>query len=337
MSDSPLVSVIIPYYNSEKTLERAIQSIANQSFSDFECLLIDNNSTDSSNKIAQHFVETDSRFILFHEEKQGVVFASNLGWNKSSGEYVARMDSDDWSHPQRLELQIKFLKDNPDYGAVGSLVNHLSHSEYTGGMARFVEWNNLLISYDQIFTNRFIEMPVINPTMMWCRKVAEQNGMYLQGDFPEDYEMWLRWLDTGVKIGKVNKVLLNWYDSDTRLSRTDTHYSESSFYRIKTKYLAAWLKKNNPFHPKVAIWGASKISRRRAKLLEKHEIEIHCYIDTKKTDRQIKKPVIYYEDIPGSDKIFVLTYIRQMEARIEIKEYLTSKGFIEGNSFLLVS
>ena len=336
MINKPKISVILPFFNADKTIGRAIKSIASQSFSDFECILIDNNSTDESCKIAEQFTETDKRFKLISEKRQGVMFASNAGWEVSKGIYIARMDADDWSHPDRLKMQSDFLDYNPNYGAVATQVNHISHSEFTGGMARFVEWSNAIISYEEILNNQFIELPIVNPTAMWRRETAEQNGMYLHGDFPEDYEMWLRWLNAGVKIKKLNTKLLNWHDSDNRLSRTDQIYSDRSFYNIKTKYLALWLKKHNPFHPKVAVWGASRISRKRAQLLEIHGIEICCYIDTKR-NRQIDHEVYYYEDIPSPDKIFVLTYIKQKEAREEIREFLPQKGFVEGKHFMLVS
>ena len=336
MITNPKISVIIPFYNAEKTIKRTIQSILSQCFTDFECILIDNNSTDESCKIAEQFTKADTRFKLISEKKQGVMFASNTGFEISKGKYIARMDADDWSHPMRLQMQNDFLDNNPDYGAVATQVNHISHSEFTGGMARFVEWSNAIISYEEILKNQFIELPIVNPTAMWRRKTADQNGMYLHGDFPEDYEMWLRWLNNGVKIIKLDTKLLDWYDSDSRLSRTDPIYSDNAFYTIKTKYLALWLEKHNPFHPKVAVWGASRISRKRANLLKKHGIDICCYIDTKK-NRQINHKVYYYENVPSPDEIFVLTYIKQKEAREEIREFLPQKGFIEGKNFILVS
>lgn len=336
MSSQPKISIILPFFDAEKTLERAILSISSQSFTDFECILINNNSTDDSNEIARKFVQSDRRFKLISEKEQGVMFASNAGWNESCGLYIARMDADDWSHPDRLKLQNEFLDLNPDYGAIASLAKHISHSEFTGGMERFVEWSNSVTTYKEISDNRFIELPIVNPTAMWRRETAQEHGMYLLGSFPEDYEMWLRWLDKGVKICKLNKVLLHWYDSDNRLTRTDSIYSDNSFYSIKTKYLAKWLKKNNPFYPKVAVWGASKISRRRARLLESHGIEICCYIDTKK-GRQLDHEIYYYKDIPSPEEIFVLTYIKQVEAREEIRTFLPQKGFIEGKNFLLIS
>ena len=332
----PKISVILPFFNAEKTLERSIQSILSQSFTDFECILINNNSTDNSKNIAIKFVDSDNRFKLIHEKKQGVMFASNVGWEASKGEYIARMDADDWSHPERLKMQYEFLEINPEYGVVASLAKHVGHSEFTVGMERFVEWSNSITSYKEILNNRFIELPIVNPTTMWRREVAQKYGMYLSGNFPEDYEMWLRWLDKGVKISKINKILLNWHDSDERLTRTDVIYSDNSFYKTKTKYLARWLEKHNPFHPKVAVWGASKISRRRAKLLESYGIEICCYIDTKR-GRQLDHEVHYYQDIPSPEEIFVLTYIKQVEAREEIREFLPQRGFIEGKNFLLIS
>ena len=148
--------------------------------------------------------------------------------------------------------------------------------------------------------------------------------------------MWLRWLSKGVKIKKLNETVLHWYDSETRLTRTQSIYSDNAFYRIKTKYLADWLKKNNPLHPRIAVWGASRISRRRARLLEQYGIEIEFYIDIK-TGRQLDREVIYYYDILPPDQLFILTYIRQNNARALIQKFLHRKGYQEGVNYLLVS
>ena len=82
---SPKVSVILPFFNSVKTINRAIESIANQTYKNFECILIDNNSTDGSYIIAKNWVEQDPRFKIIKEKNQGVVFASNAGSNAAKG------------------------------------------------------------------------------------------------------------------------------------------------------------------------------------------------------------------------------------------------------------
>ena len=160
--------------------------------------------------------------------------------------------------------------------------------------------------------------------------------MYKNGDFPEDYEMWLRWLEAGVKISKVPKYVLKWHDSKKRLTRNHSIYSDDAFYQIKTFYLYRWLEKNNPFHPHVTIWGASKISRKRAQLLKKYGIIIDAYIDTKNT-RQIGKPLYYYKDIGKAGKYFILVYVRQWHAKEQIKNFLQTRKYKEGEHFLFVS
>ena len=333
----PKISVILPFFNAEKTLERAIKSISNQTFKDFECILINNNSTDNSLAIAKKWQSKDSRFKIVSEEKQGVVFASNKGADCARGEYIARMDADDEAQTDKIKLQKDFLDENPSYSAVATLVEYISHNpEITGGFERYVSWNNSIRTYEDLINRQFIEMPLVNPTCMWRKSAGEKFGLYKSGDFPEDYEMWLRWLNKGAKICKLPLPLLKWYDSDYRLTRTNKIYRDKAFYQIKTQYLKKWLKSHNCFHPKVVVWGASKISRRRAKLLEKHGVEIIAYIDTKKS-RQIDKEIIYYKNIDTPGKYFILTYIKQSNAREEIVEYLSSKGYDEGHNFLLVS
>jgi len=336
IKEIPKVSVILPFFNADSTLGKAIESIAKQSLKNFECILINNNSTDESVEIANNQTDKDSRFILIHENKQGVSFASNAGSEKARAKYIARMDADDWAYPTRLELQSEFLDSNPDYGAVAGLVKYISYSENTQGFAHYVDWVNSIQTYDEILNNRFIELPIVNPSTMWRKEVAEKHGMYKQGEFPEDYEMWLRWLNDGVKIKKLNKTVLKWYDSGNRLTRTQSIYSVSSFYKIKTKYLAIWLEKNNPFHPSVAIWGASRISRRRARMLQQFGIEIECYIDIRR-NRQLEQQVVYYSEIPPPNEMFILTYIKQKDARDEIQEFLHSRNYQEGLNYLLVS
>ena len=330
------ISVILPFYNAEATLDRSIRSIGMQDLADFECLLVNNNSNDDSLKIAGQWAERDPRFRICNETRQGVMFASNRGARESCGEYLARMDADDVASPDRLSLQAAFLDSRPEYGAVAGRVRHVGDPEQTEGFRRFVEWSNSLCSYEDIFNRRFIEAPIVNPSAMWRRSTMDRHGMYLHGDFPEDYEMWLRWLDAGVKIAKLKETVLEWHDSDRRLTRTDPIYSDRSFYEIKSRYLAKWLTANNPYHPEVAVWGASRISRRRARILEQHGIRISTYIDTKK-GRQIERKITYYEDLPPAGQLFILTYIRQMDNRERIQGFLEGRGYREGKDYLLVS
>ncbi len=332
----PIISVILPFYNAENSLQRAINSIAKQTFKSFECILINNNSSDGSVSIANEWCNNDSRFILLNESKQGVMFASNAGFNASRGIFVARMDADDYSFPDRLALQYEFLVNNSEFGAVSGFVEYVGHNANTDGFARYVDWVNSVQLYSEILAKRFIESPIVNPTAMWRKTIADTYGMYESGDFPEDYEMWLRWLQKGVKIGKIKQKVLKWYDSNNRLTRTNHIYSDAAFFKIKTQYLKHELKRVNPFCPKVVVWGASQISRKHASFLVDNNLDIEYFIDVNKS--KIKKnDVIYYEDIPLSGECFILVYIKHHKLRLKTQIFLESKGYVEGKSYLLLS
>ncbi|PID92681.1 MAG: glycosyl transferase family 2 [Bacteroidetes bacterium] len=330
------ISVVLPFYNAEATLERAISSIALQDYPNFECILVDNNSTDKGADVARAWCEADRRFRFCREERQGVMFASNRACEEAQGAYLARMDADDRAHPSRLSLQAAFLDHHPDYGAVAGRARHVGNPKTTAGFSRFVDWSNSLLSYEDIYNRRFIEAPIINPTAMWRRELMESHGLYRHGDFPEDYEMWLRWLDAGVRIGKVPEVVLDWHDSAGRLTRTNERYSDQAFYRIKSRYLAHWLRQYNPHPDDTWVWGASRISRRRARMLEKEGVRIAGYIDTKET-RQLEASLMHYSQLPTAGRLFVLSYIRQMDNRDRIRSFLAERGYREGCNYLMVS
>ncbi len=333
MSQSPKISVILPFYNARDTLGRSISSIANQAYTDWECILADNNSTDGSREIAKLWRRKDNRFRLITETRQGVTYASNAAAEVASGKYVARMDADDVALPERLELQHRFLRDNPDYDVVSGKVIYKTTLKATAGFKRYVSWVNAVDTYEKIIYQRFIESPIVNPTALWRREVGKKLGLYRHGDFPEDYEMWLRWLGQGVKIGKVPEAILEWHDSDSRLTRTHPIYKEEAFYRIKSQYLAWHLEEVNPCHPKVAVWGASRISRRWLRFIEAEGIEVDFFIDTK-INRKLDTPVVYYEDIPSANECFVLVYMKHTNIRRQIHDFLVNRGFEEGKHFL---
>lgn len=105
-----MISIIIPIYNTEKYLEECLSSVKTQTFSDYECLMIDDGSTDSSRKIAEKFLD-DSRFKLLNKEHIGFPQAKNIGLDNAKGEYICFIDSDDFVEPQYLESMHKILID----------------------------------------------------------------------------------------------------------------------------------------------------------------------------------------------------------------------------------
>lgn len=103
-SSNPTISIIVPVYNTEQYLPKCLDSIAAQTFTDFEVLMIDDGSTDGSGEICDRYSQSDSRFIIIHQSNQGVSASRNNGLKQARGNYIAFVDSDDYVHPQMLEL-----------------------------------------------------------------------------------------------------------------------------------------------------------------------------------------------------------------------------------------
>ena len=117
----PAVSVVMPVYNGEKYVAEAIESILAQTFTDFEFIIVDDGSRDRSPEIISDYERRDDRIrFLAFEQNKGRAAAKNLGIEAATGQYIAGMDSDDVSLPQRLEKQVDFLRANPDIGVVGA-------------------------------------------------------------------------------------------------------------------------------------------------------------------------------------------------------------------------
>ncbi len=112
ISDRPQVSVIVPVYNVEKFLQRCLDSISNQDFNNFECICIDDGSTDGSGKILDEYAKKDSRFIVIHKKNGGVSAARNEGLNCAKGEYVSFVDSDDWIERETYSKAYAVAKKN---------------------------------------------------------------------------------------------------------------------------------------------------------------------------------------------------------------------------------
>src|SRR5204862_7714986 len=164
----------------------------------------------------------------------------------------------------RLLRQWEFFDRHRQLGVVSCRGRHGGDKTAQAGYAAYVAWINSLLTPEDIALRRFVESPLAHPSGMFRRVLLQEYGGYASGDFPEDYELWLRWMDAGVQFGKVDAELLLWNDTPTRLSRTDQRYRPEAFYRIKCVYLARWLERQvEPSRREIWLWGAGRITRQR--------------------------------------------------------------------------
>jgi len=272
-----------------------------------------------------------------HTAPLGIAAALQRGCALACGEWIARMDADDHMHPRRLELQLQHAAAHPELGVISCRVAYGGDGP---GYAAHVDWINALIDPEVIALRRFVEAPVAHPSVMFRSELPGLHGGYRDGDFPEDYEMWLRWLDAGVSFGKVDQQLLTWNDSPTRLSRTDPRYAVERFYQVKCHWLARWLDAEVDSHRELWLWGAGRITRRRFQALESHGMVMTGFIDidpNKVGSQRDGRPVRAHHDLPDRKNAFILVGVGNRGAREEIQALLDAAGWIEGRDYLLAA
>lgn len=337
---TPRISVVMPVRDAPGTLSDALASIRSQVFTDWELVAVDDGSQDETSAMLAAAARCDGRVRVLSQPAMGIAEALRRGCAAARGEFIARMDADDVMMPERLGRQLEFAERNPHLGVVSCRVRFGGNMESQAGYAAHVAWSNSLMEPCEIALRRFVEAPVAHPTVMFRRALMSAHGGYAAGDFPEDYELWLRWMDAGVRFGKVDAELLVWNDAPIRLSRTDERYRIEAFYRVKCEYLARWLKREIGASREIWLWGAGRVTRRRFRYLESEGIRLAGFIDidAKKTGRlRDGRAVVEPGKLPSRARAFILAGVSARGARERIAAHLEAHDCSEGRDYLLAA
>jgi len=337
----PLVSVLLPVYNAALTLDEALHSLARQTMGNFEVIAVDDGSTDSSVNILFDWKQKDKRFHIITREHKGIVPSLNAGLEACRSEFIARMDADDVCHPERLERQVNYLEQNPDTALVGCRIRVIPEVHMGDGFQIYIQWQNSLLTNEDIRREMFIESPFSHPSVMFRKGSVLKAGGYIEQGLPEDYDLWLRLYILNMKLAKLPEVLLDWRDSPSRLTRTDSRYSLENFLRLKAHYLA-----RGPLtgRKSVFVWGAGMMGRRLSKHLLHEGAPLVAFIDVdaRKIGRTRRGyPILSPEALggawDGADKPVLLAAVGARGARPLIRQHLLGKNFKEGEDWWFVA
>lgn len=231
----PAVSVILPAYNCEKFIGKAIQSVLQQTFTDFELIIINDGSTDNTESIIHEF--DDQRIVYFrNSNNQGLVYTLNTAVSHANGKYIARMDADDICLRERLAKQKTFLDQNEDITVVASIIEFINEQEEKTGIW---ELDRQTITPAQIRRAILKQNCIAHPTVMIRSEIIKQLKYKEYQKNIEDYDLWLRLLNRGYKITKLDEPLLLYRIHDT--SVTSVHLKKTNpFFKhlvMKIKFL----------------------------------------------------------------------------------------------------
>ncbi len=309
-------------------MRAAAESVLAQEGVALELLAVDDGSTDDGPVQIRELASRDPRVVPL-EAGGGLVSALERGRRAARAPLLARMDADDVCLPGRLAAQVAALREAT--GVVATQVELFGdHGE---GMARYVAWQNTLVGAAEHARDLFVESPICHPSVALPAALLEEAGGYRDGDFPEDYELWLRLAARGATIRKVPMVGLRWRQHGQSFSRTDGRYRPEAFRELKAEHVA----RRVPDRPLV-VWGAGQTGKRFMRSLEPHGPRASRFvdIDPKKVGRQARgAPVIAPEGIDRGD--FVLVAVGARGARAQVRQHLLKRGFEELVDFRCVA
>lgn len=204
----PKISVILPVYNASKYLIKALESLSNQTFNDFEIITINDGSTDNSLELLEEYAKKEPRLRIISRENKGITRSLNEGIDLAKGEYIARMDSDDISLPQRFEKQLNFMSVN-NLDVCGTQYERFGTK---------IGFSNMPINCKDCYYKLLLGTAMAHPSILIKKSVIEKYMYNESIKYAQDYDLWCRMALDKIKMGNTNEVLLKYRFSSDQIS-----------------------------------------------------------------------------------------------------------------------
>ena len=333
---TPRVSILLPVWNAGETLASCLRSLERQREPDWECVLIDDGSSDDSLALAHAFAARDPRIRVTARPHEGLIATLNAGTALCRAPLVARMDADDWMHRDRLALQCALLDREQGLDAVGSFVRSFPRASLQAGARRYEAWLHSLKGPAEIWRDRFVECAVAHPTLMIRRERLSELGYHDRG-WPEDYDLVLRLQTRGPRVGVVPQRLLGWRNGENRTSRRDGRYALDRFTACRAHYLSRdFLKDAREY----VLWGHGPTGRALRRALEPlgHRAAAIVEVHPRRLGQTIRgAPVIAPNELatrPDLRRLLLIASVSGASPRTNIRTALAALDYRDGTDFV---
>lgn len=242
---NPQISVVISAYNAEKYVREAIDSIINQSFTDFECIIVDDGSTDKTKEIIKSY---EDKRIVFIENNHDFIASLNKGMKMAKGKYIARMDADDIMHPDRLKIQYTIMETEPSITVCGTWMVQFGEGIAADSIARRTAG---LVKLPLLHFLR--ENFVFHPTVMIRKEFIIQNQLqYENYPYAEDLKLWSEIAKKGGTFYIEDMPLLSYRISKSQVSEQNREEQQTTAERILCENLRYLFDRNSEEHPELS-------------------------------------------------------------------------------------
>jgi hypothetical protein len=321
-----------------EALLSCLDSLAAQTLADHEVVAVDDGSRDGSGDRLRARAARDPRLRVLATPPRGLVPALALALAEARAPVVARMDADDLAHPRRLEAQVSRLAEDAAVDVLGCRVAIGARPGHApgAGMRAYVDWVNGLVDHDAIARDRFVESPLVHPSVAMRTAALRSLGGWREFDGPEDYDLWLRAFEAGLRFAKLPEVLLEWRDSPGRLTRTDPRYAPAAFARLKAEALARGPLAARP----AVVWGAGPVGKGFARALRAAGVRVRAFVevDPRKIGQRVHGVSVVALDAAAALRPAVhLAAVGQKGARERARAEAARLSLADGRDFFAVA
>ncbi|WP_375585564.1 glycosyltransferase [Cyclobacterium xiamenense] len=326
------VSVIMPIHAYTPFLEKSLESTLACLHTGMEMVLVDER-MDSLCRPLVNEALAHPGVRLVKAMGEGLVNGLLTGLAAARGAYLARMDADDMCLGDRFSLQQHYLDRHPEVGLVSCKVRYGGDSTKYPGFARFVTEVNDLDTHEKMVQKRYADAVVIHPSVMFRRELV-QLGSYRERNaagqaVPEDFDLWLRWMNQGVRFAKLEECLLVWNDWEGRLSRSHPAYAKRAFREAAAEAFVP------PAGKPVWICGYGRTVERRLAPFRRRGLKPAGYLALAPERREDQLPVITPAEAGQlRGKALLLVMVGNLRGKRWIQQFLDTESFVEGSDYL---
>lgn len=320
-----LVSVVFPVGPGVASAREALDDLLGQTWQNLEIIAVLNGCLPEVRE--EFLVKKDERLrVLDLGEEPQLLPALNLAIRESRGKWLARMDSDDRCSATRIEKQLELLQSVDVVTCEIELVGALGD-----GMQRYVDWVNNL---EDPAKERFVESPVVQPTVMMSKELFLKVGGYLENGFAEDYDLWLRLLARGARFGRVPEKLYRWHDRNDRLTRSDPRFGHKQMLALKAARLADLPE---VMERGVVVAGAGPIGKVLARELLSCGVEVYGFFEV--SPKRIgstcqDRPIVSNAELGKVwESAILLSAVGVSGGRDKVRAVAETAGYEEGEDF----
>jgi glycosyltransferase involved in cell wall biosynthesis len=228
-SDKPKISVLMPVYNGEQFLDKSIKSVLEQTFNNFEYIIINDGSTDDSLKVIESYEDSRIKIINFSKNR-GISAALNNGLNVAKGDYIARQDQDDISHPERFMLQVEYLKNN-DVDLVDANFIFIDEND------KYIQdYEKRYFNPDETLSHLFF-YEMVHASIMCKRLIFTKYNIQYRKRPTEDYDLFIRLAKAGMRAGRLDQKLIKQRKHPSSMCGSDWNNIKKDIDLMRNKFV----------------------------------------------------------------------------------------------------